>query len=68
MNFTSRELEVLKYICEGCSDEEIAKTLFISVATVKFHIHNLLQKSSMRNRTQLVILAFRNGILDENQS
>lgn len=68
MNFTSRELEVLRYICQGLSDEEIAKILFISVATVKFHIHNLLQKSNTKNRTQLVIMAFQNEIINKNQS
>jgi NarL family two-component system response regulator LiaR len=62
MVITYREKEILISLCNGYSDEEIAKDLSISVSTVKSHIHNLLLKLKLRDRTQLVIYAFKEDI------
>lgn len=49
-----RESEVVREICKGKSNKEIADTLFISVQTVKDHTHNVFVKTDVKNRTQLV--------------
>jgi DNA-binding NarL/FixJ family response regulator len=60
--FTARETEVLAHLVAGESNEEIAAALFVSEATVKTHIHHLLGKTGLRDRSQLVGYAFRNGL------
>lgn len=60
---TTREREVLEAIARGLSNAEIAETLFISQATTKTHISHLLSKLQARDRAQLVILAYENGIV-----
>jgi DNA-binding NarL/FixJ family response regulator len=59
---TAREAEVLAHLVAGESNEEIAAALFVSEATVKTHIHHLLGKTGLRDRSQLVGYAFRNGL------
>ncbi len=53
---TSRELEVLKLIEVGCSNQEVADLLVISLPTVKRHISNIYSKLGAKNRTQAVSL------------
>ena len=53
-NFTERELDILKELTTGDSNAEIAKRLFISVATVKSHIQHLMDKTGFKTRTELV--------------
>ena len=60
---TKREIEVLALIAEGYSNAEIMTQLFISMATVKTHIGNLLAKIGARDRSQLVIYAYENGVV-----
>lgn len=62
-DFTSRELEVLRYVAAGYSDKEIAQLLFISFGTVRVHLNNLLQKTACASRTELAILAAKTGIV-----
>jgi two-component system, NarL family, nitrate/nitrite response regulator NarL len=50
---SAREIEVLESVCEGASNKEIAERLFISVGTVKNHIHNILDKLHLKNRAQI---------------
>jgi len=50
---TSRELEVLRVIGEGSSNQEIARRLHISIKTVEKHVSSLLRKSGAKNRTML---------------
>ena len=52
-----RELEILREILSGDTNEEIARRLFISPATVKTHISSLLQKTGFKSRTELAIKA-----------
>jgi DNA-binding NarL/FixJ family response regulator len=60
---SNREIEVLKCIADGLSTTEIAQTLFISTATVKSHIARLIMKVEVRDRVQLVIVAYRSGFI-----
>ncbi|MBB5789846.1 response regulator [Jiangella mangrovi] len=59
---TERETEVLALVASGLSNDEIAAALFISVKTVKTHIGHLLAKLAARDRAQLVIAAYENGL------
>lgn len=54
---TPREWEVLDLLCQGESTQEIAKTLFLSVETVRSHIKNMLRKLGVRSRDEAVALA-----------
>ncbi len=56
---TSREREIIQWICEGKSNGEIADGLFISLQTVKTHISNIYRKLGVRSRVQLVNLLSR---------
>jgi DNA-binding NarL/FixJ family response regulator len=56
-NFTSRELEVLKYLVMGKSNKLISKTLFISNSTVKAHLTSIYRKLGVENRIEAVVLA-----------
>jgi DNA-binding CsgD family transcriptional regulator len=56
LGITRREKEIIKLIQEGKTNQEIADNLFISVATVKDHNHNLFRKSGVRNRLELANL------------
>jgi len=60
---TERETEVLKTIALGKSNKEIANALFISEATVKTHINNLLSKLGATDRTQAARIALQRGIV-----
>ena len=60
---TERELEVLRAVAHGRSNAEIATDLFISYATTKTHISHLLTKLGVRDRAQLVMLAYENGVV-----
>jgi predicted ATPase/DNA-binding CsgD family transcriptional regulator len=59
---TRRELEVLRLLADGLSNEEIADALFISVRTAAGHVANLLTKLNLRSRTAAVAFAIRNGL------
>lgn len=63
MLLTTRELEVLREITTGASNQEIAERLFISINTVKNHIHNILQKLELDNRRQLTRFALDQGFV-----
>ncbi len=54
---TQREMEVLELAGEGASNKEIANALVISLGTVKNHIHNILDKLSLKNRAQIAAYA-----------
>lgn len=53
---TARERNVLQYLVEGLSNKEIARSLGLSDGTVKVHLHNIYEKTSVNNRTSLVAL------------
>lgn len=58
-NLTRREREVLSLLTEGLDNRAIATKLFISEATVKFHLHNIMDKFGVRRRAALVAAALR---------
>jgi DNA-binding NarL/FixJ family response regulator len=60
---TEREMDVLRLIVKGNSNKEIAARLFISEATVKTHINNLLSKLGVTDRTQATTTALQRGIV-----
>ncbi len=62
-DLTASELSVLREVARGSSNEEIAKALGISLATVKTHINHMMQKTGFRNRTELAIEARVSGIV-----
>jgi DNA-binding NarL/FixJ family response regulator len=60
---TDRETEVLRAVAHGRSNAEIAAELFISYATAKTHVSRLLTKLQVRDRAQLVMLAYENDVV-----
>lgn len=60
---TDREMDVLALIVEGLSNPEIAEKLFITRATAKAHVHSILQKLYVADRTQAAVMAMREGLV-----
>jgi two-component system NarL family response regulator len=63
---SARELEVLKLLVEGKSNQEAAAALSISESTIKFHVNHILAKLNAADRTQAVITALRRGLVRLN--
>jgi DNA-binding NarL/FixJ family response regulator len=60
---SERESEVAVAVARGMSNAEIAADLYLSVATVKAHVSNILTKLDLDNRTQLAVLAHDAGVV-----
>lgn len=61
---TQREQEILALIASGKSNSEIAEMLYIAAGTVRVHVHAILQKLEVRDRTQAVVVAMRKGLIN----
>ncbi|HIW67635.1 MAG TPA: response regulator transcription factor [Candidatus Dietzia merdigallinarum] len=62
-SLTPRERETVEQVATGRSNAEIAEVLFISEETVKTHVRRVLQKLSLRDRAQVVVYAYENGVV-----
>ena len=63
VEFSKRELDILKLIAEGNTNNKIAEFLFISPLTVKKHRTNILRKSSCKNTSQLIRDCILKGLI-----
>ncbi len=61
---TEREVEVLRLVARGLSNQEIGKHLIISTGTVRIHVSNILSKLHLANRTQATLYALQEGLAD----
>ena len=60
---TKKELEVLALIVDGLSNQEISEKLVVSISTTKAHVHNILQKLYLTDRTKAAIIALKEGLV-----
>ncbi|MBT2761947.1 response regulator transcription factor [Paenibacillus sp. ISL-20] len=63
-DLTDREMEVLRLVAQGKSNQDIADDLIIGIKTVKFHVTNILGKLGVEDRTQAAIYAYKNGLAE----
>lgn len=59
---TEREIEVLRWVAQGLSNDDIAEKLVVSERTVRTHVSNILDKLHLANRTQAALYALREGL------
>lgn len=64
ISLTNREREILTLIVEGKIDRDIAETLYIAPATVRVHVHAMLHKLGVRDRSQAILIAQKQHLCD----
>ncbi|WP_100371626.1 response regulator [Bacillus sp. FJAT-45037] len=64
LNLTQREKEIFNNIVDNLSNQEIAEKLFISKATVKTHVSSILRKTGQPNRSQAVLYAIKQNLVN----
>ena len=64
VSLTPRELATLELMAKGLTNPQIADRLVISASTVNFHVHNVLDKLGAKTRTEAVVIAAREGLID----
>lgn len=63
LDLSDREMEILRLIGEGFTNNEIADKLFLSKRTVEGHRQNLIDKTQVKNSAQLIMYAVKNGLI-----
>jgi DNA-binding NarL/FixJ family response regulator len=63
VDLNDREIEVLRLVCQECSNQEIADKIFLSVRTVEGYRARLFEKTGSKNLVGLVIFAIKRGII-----
>jgi DNA-binding NarL/FixJ family response regulator len=66
LNLSRMELQIIRYIGGGLENQEIAEKMRLKIGTIRNHISVILQKTGLRNRTQLAIFAVQNGLEKES--
>ncbi len=61
-NLTNREVDILRLLAHGATNQEIAARLVISENTVKNHVHNILEKLNVRNRREAARIEKKNRL------
>ena len=67
-SLTAREIEVLKLIAEGLSNQDIADRIMVSESTVRAHVSRILGKLHLASRTQAALYAVREGLTDPDSA
>ena len=63
VDLTPRELQVLRHVGYGLSNDEIARSLKISIETIKEHVQNIVRKMGVQDRTQAAVWAVKQGLV-----
>lgn len=63
LGLSKREMEVLTLMAQGCSNQEIASQLFLSLATIKTHASRIFEKMDVKRRTQAIEKAQKAGLI-----
>lgn len=63
LQLTEREHDILKWLVQGASNDEIAKQLHVTVATVKSHLTSIFEKLQVTSRTQAIVAAYKMGLV-----
>lgn len=64
LNLSEREISLIKHICRGCTNKELAQELGLSVKTIESNKSKLVNKTNTKNNAGLIIWAIRNKIID----
>ena len=64
MPLTGRELEILQLVAAGATNSEVARKLWVTEQTIKFHLRNVYRKLDVANRTEASHFAHVNGLVD----
>jgi DNA-binding NarL/FixJ family response regulator len=64
---TEREREILVLVAHGLSNDDIAERLYLSPLTAKTHVNRAMTKLNVRDRAQLVVLAYRSGLVQPGE-
>lgn len=63
-DLSEKEVDIIRFIASGLSNQEISEEMFLSVGTIKNNITMILSKLDLRDRTQLAIFAFQKGLMN----
>ncbi len=65
LELTDREQEILSWLARGANNQEIAQALYISLSTVRVHVHSILRKLQVRDRTQAALFAVKHNLVQQ---